>query len=211
MNYLKFKLNAIKEDMEEMGLYDGFGQVFIDCMILALISGILLFSIISEIYIKEWFVYIEPIYFCIFLGSFLFFAVYIALGMEQSSTTKRMCIIFAPTMLFFEFVLLENWYEMGLVLFIVMIMTIIYQLIKNIRKIPKETSIYSICVSIMNMLGDVILSIFIVGLLAFAINTVYDFYQLVEKSAQEDNIEYIDQENNNQNFYIVEEVQDERI
>lgn len=203
MDYLKLKINMLKENMEEIGLYDGFGQVFIDCMISVLFVCILLFCIIKDIYIQPWSSYIESAYFYIFLGSFIFFVTYIALGIEKISQAKRMCLIFAPAMLFFEFVLLENWYEMGLVLLITMIITIMYLFITNIRhKIMKSTSLYSGCVAIFNMLGDVILSVFVIGLIAFTMNSAFNFYQMADKAIQE---------NNHQNIYIVEEVQDERI
>ncbi len=203
MNYLKFKLNEIREDMEIEGLYDGFGQVFIDCMISVFFVCIFLFCTIKDIYISQWSSYIESLYFYMYLGSFLFFATYIALAIEKTLPAKRMCIIFSPAMLFFEFVLLENWYEMGLILFIVMIITIIYLFISNIRhKIMKADSLYSGYVAIFNMFGNIVLSVFVIGLIAFTMNSALNFYQMTDKAIQEDN---------NQNTYIIEEVQDERI
>ncbi len=211
MDYLKLKLKTIRDDMDVIGYYAGYGQAFIDCIISLLLSGILLFYIIKDICILQYF-YIDSMYFYMFLGFFLFLATYMALGVEPVSPAKRICMIFAPAMLFFEFVLLENWYEMGFILFIIMIVAIEACFAKYIVKMTHSESFTAGVSLFFKMITDIILLASLIGFIAFSMNRAYDLCQLIEKEAQEENTVYIaNQENNNQNFDIIEEVQDERI
>ncbi len=182
MDYLRLKVNALRKNMEEIGYYHGYGQAFIDCIVSALFSGILLLYIIKDIDI-QYLVYINSEYFYMFLGFYLFFATYMALGVEPVSPAKRICMIFSPAMLFFEFALLENWFEMGLILFFIMIFAITICFAKYFVKMTHSGSFADSASLLLKMITDIILLVSMIGFIAFSMNRAYDLCLYMEKIA----------------------------